>query len=156
MVGFHNFCACYHFSMQYKAETRQRTPQLMGGLKYIKLIAWCNLHISMFIEKLHFAQYALRRTILGSVFILLAGLSLRAAGVQGQVADENGKPLPYASIFVRETGSGAVSNQQGIYELRLNPGDYTLVFQFMGYQTEERKVQITYDWIVLDVRGSAP
>lgn len=86
------------------------------------------------------------------LFLLLEIHPLHAGGIQGHVTDENGTGLAYASIFVRETGGGAVSNQEGTYELSLQPGTYTVVFQFMGYQTEERKQTIGSDWTTLDIR----
>lgn len=84
--------------------------------------------------------------------IVLLPNILRASGVRGSILDEAGNPLAYTTIFVQETGSGAVSNQQGAYEVRLTPGKYTLIFQFLGYQTEERRVQVDTAWVTLNIR----
>ncbi|MEY4106886.1 MAG: hypothetical protein RL181_1228 [Bacteroidota bacterium] len=77
---------------------------------------------------------------------------LHASGVRGKVQDEKGAALPNATIFVRETGSGAVSNPQGEYEIRLEPGTYELSFQFLGYRTETRTVQVRSEWVPLDIQ----
>jgi len=45
-----------------------------------------------------------------------------AQGVRGKISDESGGPLSFATIFVAQTGSGAVSNAQGAYEIRLAAG----------------------------------
>ena len=67
---------------------------------------------------------------------------LLAGGVSGRVTDAQGAPLAFATIFVKETGSGTTTNDEGQYEIRLEPGTYTLIFQFLGYQTEAREVRI--------------
>ncbi len=77
---------------------------------------------------------------------------LFANGVKGKVLDENGKPLPFATIFVKETGSGAVTNGEGDYEIRLETGTYELIFQFLGYRTETRNITVSSGWQTLDVR----
>lgn len=69
-------------------------------------------------------------------------LNLSAQGVQGTIKNQDGEPLQYATIFVKETGSGSIANERGYYELRLAPGNYTLVFQFLGHQTHIEKVAI--------------
>lgn len=79
------------------------------------------------------------------IFLLFQS-SLFASGVSGKVTSAaTGQPLPFSSIFVKETGSGTVANEDGLYEIRLEPGSYTLIFQFLGYETVSRTV---------DVRGS--
>lgn len=65
-----------------------------------------------------------------------------AGGVSGYVRDAEGNALEFASIFVQETGSGTITNVEGFYELRLDPGDYTLVFQYLGYESRVEKVAI--------------
>ncbi len=65
-----------------------------------------------------------------------------AGGVRGFIRDAEGKPLEFATIYVAETGSGASANERGFYELRLDPGSYTLVFQYLGYRAESRKVTV--------------
>lgn len=62
--------------------------------------------------------------------------------LQGTITNEDGQPLPYATIYIKETGTGAVTNNTGHYEVNLKPGEYHLVFQFMGYQSVEKKVEI--------------
>ena len=67
---------------------------------------------------------------------------LAAQGVMGKVKNDKNKPLAYATIFVKENGSGATTNENGDYELKLEMGDYTLVFQYLGYETYVEKVSI--------------
>ncbi|MCO6491837.1 MAG: carboxypeptidase-like regulatory domain-containing protein [Phaeodactylibacter sp.] len=83
-----------------------------------------------------------KNALITAFFIFFVATSLLAGGVSGRVTDTHGKPLAYATIFVQQTGSGATTNEEGYYELRLEPGNYTLVFQFLGYKTEAREIRV--------------
>ncbi len=67
---------------------------------------------------------------------------LNAQGIQGYIRDEAGNPLEYATIYVQETSDGAVTNSEGYYKLKLAPGDYTILFQYLGYQSKVEKISI--------------
>lgn len=82
---------------------------------------------------------------------LFFSLQLSAGGIRGSIRDIQGLPLAFASVFVNETGAGAVSNTEGYYELRLEPGTYTLVYQSLGYQSVVKKVQIGAAFSKVDV-----
>jgi TonB-linked SusC/RagA family outer membrane protein len=77
------------------------------------------------------------------VFIWLALMNLsplyaQYRTVQGTVsASENGTPLPGASVSVKGTSLGTVTNQQGVYELDVPEEVRSLVFSFIGKKTKE-------------------
>ncbi|MDQ6477454.1 TonB-dependent receptor [Dyadobacter sp. LHD-138] len=56
--------------------------------------------------------------------------------VKGKVIDETGQPVPGASITVKGTMQGTLSNVDGTYSLAAS-GQATLVFSFVGYLKEE-------------------
>jgi len=56
--------------------------------------------------------------------------------VTGVVTDENGVPLPGASIVVKGTTNGAVTDFDGNYSINVD-GDGTLVVSYVGYKTME-------------------
>jgi ribosomal protein L19 len=89
------------------------------------------------------------------VFPLFIGLfmagHLFASGVRGTVSNQDGRPLEYATIFVKETGSGAVANENGYFEIRLEPGAYTLIFQYLGYQTISRRVDVRAGFLDMNI-----
>lgn len=62
--------------------------------------------------------------------------------VKGIVTNEDGKILPYASVFIKENGKGTNANSEGKYILKLEPGKYTIVCQHVGYKKEEYPVII--------------
>ena len=52
--------------------------------------------------------------------------------------DVNNEPLAFANVLIKGTTKGTTSDFDGLYELRnVEPGTYTLVFSFLGYETLE-------------------
>ena len=46
--------------------------------------------------------------------------------VKGKITDIEGNPLPFASVFIKNTGKGTNANSEGVYSLKLAAGKYTL------------------------------
>lgn len=47
--------------------------------------------------------------------------------------------IPYATILIKESGQGTVSNEEGQFEFRKLPvGKYTLRVSAVGYKTQEK------------------
>jgi len=62
--------------------------------------------------------------------------------ISGYVKDAmNGEVLIGATILVKEEGRGAATNIYGFYSLSLKPGTYTLVYSFLGYNSQERVIK---------------
>ncbi|WP_291371975.1 SusC/RagA family TonB-linked outer membrane protein [Cyclobacterium sp.] len=55
--------------------------------------------------------------------------------ISGIVTDENGEPLPGATITVLGTTTGTVTNIDGNYSMSV-PDDATLVFSYIGYESK--------------------
>ena len=56
--------------------------------------------------------------------------------ISGYINDAaDGESIIGATVFVRETGNGTVTNVYGFYSITLEPGDYTVEFRFLGYET---------------------
>ncbi|MFW6371375.1 MAG: SusC/RagA family TonB-linked outer membrane protein, partial [Bacteroidota bacterium] len=60
--------------------------------------------------------------------------------VSGTVTAESGEPLPGVTVVVKGTTQGTVTNTDGEYTLAEIPEDATLVFSFVGMQTQEVEV----------------
>ena len=57
--------------------------------------------------------------------------------ISGQVTDENYLPIPGASVVVKGTQNGAMTDLDGKFTLKINEGDKTLVVSFVGYESTE-------------------
>src|SRR5688500_12202959 len=65
--------------------------------------------------------------------------------LSGTITDEKNNPLPFASVIVKGTSIGTTSNADGLFNLRLKPGQYDILFQYVGYKKESKPVTISGD-----------
>ena len=66
---------------------------------------------------------------------------------------ENGAPVEGASVYLKSTGSGTVTNAQGIYELMLEEGRHTVVYSFGNQKIQT--LRFTSDRILnVDLSGA--
>lgn len=72
---------------------------------------------------------------------LLAETSLHLAPiVEGRVVDERGEALPGVSILVKGTQRSTSTNTEGAFSIDVLSQNATLVFSFIGYETQEISV----------------
>ncbi|MEX0273479.1 MAG: TonB-dependent receptor, partial [Flavobacteriaceae bacterium] len=60
--------------------------------------------------------------------------------IAGKLTDKemNNDPLPFANVLIKGTTKGTTSDFDGLYEIPgLEPGSYTIVYSFLGYETVE-------------------
>ena len=109
--------------------------------------------------KRHFIlSYILRKVkLLGNICILISAFIVFlpaisfGTNISGVVFDSSGEKLPFATIYVKETNFGTTTNLEGSYEFSLDPGKYTLIFQYLGYSTEYRELTVENEDIFLEV-----
>lgn len=87
-----------------------------------------------------------RLTLIATLFFL-CHYALFAGGIRGTIKDLNGNPIPYATIYVKELGTGTTSNVNGDYVYRLSAGTYNITFQSIGFQTVVERVKVDNDFI---------
>lgn len=61
--------------------------------------------------------------------------------VKGKVKDINGNPLPGVTVLVKDTKKGATTDEKGNYTLNDVKKDAVLVFQYIGFDPQELKVE---------------
>lgn len=65
----------------------------------------------------------------------------QAMTIKGIVKDENGDPIPGASVYVKGSPTqGTVTDIEGHFSLKVKRGE-TLVVSFIGYETIEKQIQ---------------
>ncbi|MBL6446555.1 carboxypeptidase-like regulatory domain-containing protein [Fulvivirga sp. 29W222] len=74
-----------------------------------------------------------------------------AGGVRGVVKGDDGELLSFATIYVKEIGTGTTTNAEAYYEIQLAPGNYQIIFQYVGYESLLKEVQVNEDFIELNV-----
>ncbi len=83
--------------------------------------------------------------------LLLPGLLLITAlqaqqNIHGQIKDEEGKPVPYASITLKGQSKGTSSDASGKFSLNNIAGNAVLLISSQGYQPVELAVSATSSW----------
>ncbi len=82
-----------------------------------------------------------------SVKLLLAGLLIITSSsvfaqktVSGEVEDMDGNTLPGVNVTIQGTTTGTITGANGQYSIKVPGNDAVLVFSFVGYVTEQKKV----------------
>ncbi len=87
---------------------------------------------------------------IGILILLFVHLSpLEAFGkfvISGYARDAaSGEELIGANVAILESGSGTITNTYGYYSISLNPGFYTIVCSYVGYETQQIPIQLGED-----------
>lgn len=86
------------------------------------------------------------------LFLLFISTSILAQ-VKGKITDTKGEPLSFVSVYLDKTITGTTSNDNGEYILELKKkGKHTIVFQFLGFKTLKKEINITSFPFNLDVK----
>ena len=77
-----------------------------------------------------------------SLFLVLFSLVLSAQQVlvSGKITDEKNQALSFSSVLVKGSTQGTNANADGFYSLKLAPGTYELIFQYVGYKKKVEKI----------------
>ena len=74
-----------------------------------------------------------------SMLILLSSAMSAQETISGTITDENGVPLPGATIVVVETNDGTTTDFDGNYSINASEGQ-TILLSYVGYETLTLKV----------------
>ncbi|MBK6983960.1 MAG: carboxypeptidase-like regulatory domain-containing protein [Bacteroidetes bacterium] len=77
-----------------------------------------------------------------SLFLVLFSMVLSAQQVlvSGKITDEKNQALSFSSVLVKGSTQGTNANADGFYSLKLAPGTYELIFQYVGYKKKVEKI----------------
>ncbi|MBF9255491.1 TonB-dependent receptor [Pontibacter sp. 172403-2] len=86
----------------------------------------------------HFLLKELRYLLVFPLFFASVVMALaQGVTVQGKVTDESGMGLPGVTVLLKGTNTAAPTGADGAYTINVPDGSGTLVFSFIGYQTQE-------------------
>lgn len=83
------------------------------------------------------------RTLITAIALILSSWAIAqdsTGSIAGKMTDSdyNDEPLAFANVLIKGTTKGATSDFDGLYEISgLEPGTYTVVFSYVGYETRE-------------------
>lgn len=86
-------------------------------------------------------RYATKIILLLSLLFIGISATFAQGDVTGMVTDAaDGQVLAGVTVLVKGTGTGTITDADGKFRIKVNPGDY-LVFSFIGYETQEIAAQ---------------
>lgn len=66
--------------------------------------------------------------------------------LSGYVKDkQTGEGMIASTVLVKELGVGATTNEYGFYSISIEPGTYTIVYRFIGYETFSETIDLSKD-----------
>jgi hypothetical protein len=68
--------------------------------------------------------------------------------ISGAITDQTGKPVPFATIYIKNTTRGTSANSEGKYQLQLNAGAYEVLFRAVGFKQESRNIDLKTNEII--------
>ncbi|MBW2960479.1 TonB-dependent receptor [Mesonia aestuariivivens] len=82
------------------------------------------------------------KTIINTLICLVSAFSFAqgTGSIAGLLNDKEtgNQPLPFANVTIKGTGKGTTTDFDGLYQIEnIEPGSYTVVFSFVGYETLE-------------------
>ncbi|WP_127125871.1 TonB-dependent receptor [Pseudoflavitalea rhizosphaerae] len=81
-------------------------------------------------------------------------ITVAADPVTGYVKDSNGEPLTGATVTIKGTSISVATGIKGYFSINAQPGQ-TLIFSFVGYETQEQKVGTGEMLVVLPASANA-
>lgn len=84
----------------------------------------------------------MRRFIISFLFLFMLIMQSYSQSLKGFIVDSHNKPIPFSTVFIKEVSFGTAANGEGAFELKIPEGNYTCVFQSMGYQPRTEKVKV--------------
>ena len=79
-----------------------------------------------------------------TLFVCTLGFSQNKGAISGILTDKdsNNQPLPFANVLIKGTKIGLNTDLEGKYTLAVAPGNYTVQFSFVGYESVEVPVEV--------------
>ncbi|OXA71874.1 TonB-dependent receptor [Flavobacterium aquidurense] len=79
-----------------------------------------------------------------TLFICTISVAQNKGTISGVLTDKetNNEVLPFANVLVKGTNTSANTDIDGKYSLSVNPGNYIIIFSFVGYESVEKPVTV--------------
>ena len=65
--------------------------------------------------------------------------------ISGRIISTEKETVDFATVYLKGTSYGGITNQEGLYHIKAPAGDYTLVVSAVGYTKVEKKVKLVND-----------
>ena len=78
------------------------------------------------------------------IALFLFGISsFHGQHLKGVITNIKGQPLPFATVYIKNSTYGVAANSYGEYFIELQHGNHQLIFSYVGYSAIEKEINIT-------------
>ncbi|RYZ98003.1 MAG: carboxypeptidase-like regulatory domain-containing protein, partial [Sphingobacteriaceae bacterium] len=63
--------------------------------------------------------------------------------LSGRITDAKNNIIPFTSVYIRNSTYGTSANEFGRYQFKLSPGEYNIMYRFVGYKEKTLRITIT-------------
>ena len=88
-------------------------------------------------------------TLLFTLLLSFAGaLFAQEVTISGKITGDDNKPIPFASVYIKNTTKGTSANSEGDYILQLKPGTYEVQYKAVGFKQESRQAVLSASKVI--------
>lgn len=85
----------------------------------------------------------MKKTLLLCIYLLcVSKVFSQQYSISGKITDAQGNPVPFTSIYLKNTTRGTSANDRGLYQFKLSPGTYNIVYRFVGFKEKVEHLTI--------------
>jgi hypothetical protein len=77
------------------------------------------------------------------LFVLVNIQPLYGQAIKGKITDNDGQPIPFATVYIKELTKGSTANKDGDFDLKIPEGEYSVVISALGYKPEIRQIKVS-------------
>ncbi|AMR31387.1 hypothetical protein A0256_08090 [Mucilaginibacter sp. PAMC 26640] len=89
-------------------------------------------------------------------FLLFLITAITASAQQftlsGKLTGPKNDPVPFSSVYIRNSTYGTIANEEGYYQFKLSPGTYTVVYRSPGYAEQSTTIAVSDHNEVKDIQ----
>ncbi len=85
----------------------------------------------------------MKRLLMALCLLPLLSMGQNISGTITEVLNDKIEPVPFVNVLLKENAQGASTDFDGKFNIKVTPGAYTLVVSFVGYKSQEIKVDVT-------------
>jgi len=85
---------------------------------------------------------AQKRLIILAIIFTFFSVAAFSHNLKGIIVDQLGKPITYATIYIKDISLGTTTNEEGKFEIDVPSGTYTVNFRCLGYKPQTEVIKI--------------
>lgn len=78
-----------------------------------------------------------------TLFIVAVSGFAQQVKLSGSIKDNQGQPVPFASVYIKNTTIGTSANVDGLYSFAIDKGEVTIIYKAIGYKSIEKVLRIS-------------